>query len=235
MRRPLGVLFDFGDTVINIESFDAVAGYKRILGFAENDSGLTVEDIQHIGEEMHKEVGRIINETMIEFGWQRFDRLVFECLGITSKISYAELEKEFWDAATQSVPADGIFEVLDILEKHEIKTGIISNTGYTGAVLEEELVKHDLAHRFSFLIASADYGFRKPHRRIFEVAVRKMNLKPGDIWFVGDKLEYDVKGAIDYGLYPVWYNPRNEPGRADYEYLEVRDWYEFRDKIESLL
>jgi len=235
MRKPSGVLFDFGDTVLHLESFDPIAGNKRLLEFAENASGVTVEDIQRIADEIYGEVVRIREESMIEVMWQTFDRLIFENLGISFNISYAELEKEFWNVAAQLKPADGIFEVLDTLEKNKIKTGIISNTLFTGTVLEEELSRHNLAHRFSFLISSADYGFRKPHRRIFEVAVRKMNLKPGDIWFVGDKLEYDVKGAFDYGLYPVWYNPRNEPGSADYEYLEVRDWYEFRDKIEALL
>ena len=235
MRRPSGVLFDFGDTILHLESFDPVAGNKKLIEFAENASRVTIEDIQRVADEIYGEVTRIREESMIEVMWQTLDRLIFENLGISFNISYAELEKKFWNAAAQFRPADGIFEVLDSLERNEIKTGIISNSGYTGAVLEEELVKHDLAHRFSFLISSADYGFRKPHNRIYQVAVRKMNLKPGDIWFVGDKLEYDVKGAFDYGLYPVWYNPRNEPGRVDYEYLEVREWYEFRDNIEALL
>lgn len=215
---------------------DSVAAWKRILELelVKDTSGLTVEDIMRAAGELYTEVTRFRDESMIEFGWQSFDRLLFETLGISFKLGYAELEKEFWDTLYQYTPADGIFDVLDTLEKNGIKTGIISNTGYTGGLLEEELARHNLAHRFSFLIASADYGFRKPHRRIFQVAVKKMNLKPQEIWFVGDNLEYDVKGAIDYGLYPVWYNARNEPGKPDYEYLEVSDWYAFKDKIESL-
>ncbi|UCB43321.1 MAG: HAD family hydrolase [Dehalococcoidales bacterium] len=124
--------------------------------------------------------------------------------------------------------------MLDLLDKHRIKTGILSNSGFTGAVLEEELAKHNLARRFSFLISSIDYLFRKPHRRLFQIAVRKMGLEPQDIWFVGDKLEYDIRGAIDYGLYPVWYNPEEKTGEIDGEYLEVRSWHEFREKIEEL-
>jgi len=61
-----------------------------------------------------------------------------------------------------------------------------------------------------------------------------MSLEPHDIWFVGDRLEYDIRGAIDYGLYPVWYNPEEKPGEIDGEYLEVRSWHEFREKVESL-
>jgi putative hydrolase of the HAD superfamily len=233
MRRPLGVLFDFGDTVLRGES-NLVAGNRRLLELSENALNLTGEDIQLVADKINKELQGFRDESMIEIGLQSFQRLLFETLGISFNISYSELEREFWQAAVKYTPTDGIFDVLDKLEDYRIKTGILSNSAWTGAVMEGELARHNLAHRFSFLISSADYVFRKPHRRIFEVAVRKMNLKPEDIWFVGDQLEYDVKGAIDYGLYPVWYNPRNEPGRMDYEYLEVRDWYEFRDKLESL-
>jgi len=234
MYRPSGVIFDFGGTVIDVESFDPAAGNKRLLELTDNTPGLTVEDIQRAADDIWGEVNRIQDESMIELGWERLDRLVFETLGISFNSSYAELEREFWHASAKCRPCDGIFEVLDTLERNDIKAGIISNTPFPGAVLEEELARHNLAHRFSFLITSSEYGFRKPHSRIFQIAVKKMNLEPQDIWFVGDKLEYDIRGAIDYGLYPVWYNPRNEPGKVDYEYLEVKTWQEFREKIESL-
>ena len=177
---------------------------------------------------------RLSDESMLQYTWQGFNRLLCETLGITFNISSAELEMEFWNTALRFSPTDGIFGVLDTLERNQIKTGILSNTSMTGRVLEEELAKHNLAHRFSFLISSADYEFRKPHYRIFQVAVRKMGLQPQDIWFVGDKLEYDIKGAIDSGLYPVWYNPQGKSNDAGYECLEVRSWYEFANKVGAL-
>jgi putative hydrolase of the HAD superfamily len=234
MQTPSGVLFDFGDTILNVESFDPAAGRKKLLEFAKNASHLTIEDIQRSADDIYGEVNRIKEESLIEVAWQILDRLLFETLGVSFNISYSELEKECWQAGVKMTPADGIVDVLDTLEKNKIKTGIISNTIFSGAVLEEELTRHNLAHRFSFIISSADYGFRKPHNRIFQIAVSKMNLKTQDIWFVGDKLDYDVKGAFNYGLYPVWYNPQNKSGKSDYEYLEIRDWYQFQNKIESL-
>jgi len=146
-----------------------------------------------------------------------------------------EMEREFWNAAIKYTPSEGIFDVLDFLDKYRIRKGILSNSPFTGAILEEELAKHDLAHRFSFLISSLDYGFRKPHKRLFKLAVRKMDLELQDIWFVRDSLEYDIRGAIDYGLCPVWYNPTGKPGEIDSEYLEVRRWHEFREKVESVV
>ena len=233
MRRPYGVIFDFGDTVLHGE-FNPAAGFKRLLEFVENMPDFTAEYFQRVADEMSREIGQLRDESMIEFGFQIFQRLLFETLGLSVKTDYLVMEKAFWHAAIAYTPCDGILDVLDILEKYQIKAGILSNSSFTGIVLEEELSRHNLADRFIFVISSVDYGFRKPHNRIFNVAVKKMNLEPHDIWFVGDKLESDVRGAFDYGLYPVWYNPRNEPGKEDCEYLEVRNWHEFNQKIELL-
>jgi putative hydrolase of the HAD superfamily len=234
MRRPAGVIFDLGDTVIHLQAIDFIAGNKRLLEFAEGTPGLTAEDIQSFADELSREALQVRENSMVEYSFQSFQRLLYENLGISFTISPYELEKEFWDAAIEYSPCEGIFDVLDTLDKYRIKAGVLSNSGFTGAVLEGELARHNLAHRFSFLISSIDYVFRKPHKRLFQVAVKKMNLEPQDIWFVGDKLEYDIRGAIDSGLYPVWYNPEEKPGGIDGDYLVVRSWREFREKIESL-
>jgi len=233
MRKPLGIIFDFGHTVLHDE-FNPVAGTEKLLELSENTLNLTGEDIQLVADEINKELQELKDESMTETGVQSFQRLLFETLGVSFNVSYPELEREFWQAAVTSTPAEGIFDVLDTLEKYRIKTGILSNSAWTGAVLEEELARHNLSRYFSFLIASVDYGFRKPHNRIFKVAVKKMNLQPQDIWFVGDKPEYDIRGAMDFGLYPVWYNYKNAKSRMDGDYLEIRHWHEFREKIEFL-
>jgi putative hydrolase of the HAD superfamily len=83
-------------------------------------------------------------------------------------------------------------------------------------------------------MSSADDGLRKPNRYIFEVAIKKMGLPAEDIWFVGDRLDNDVAGAIDAGLCPVWYNPKNRPRSPAYECLEVKDWQELQEMLQSL-
>jgi putative hydrolase of the HAD superfamily len=233
MHRPSGIIFDFGDTILHLESFDSLAGNRRLLEFAEINPGLTAEDVQVIADEIGW-MDQARDESMIEFNCQSLQRLLYETLGVSFRIGYPEMEREFWHACVTYAPVVGIYDLLDVLEANGIKTGILSNTIFSSSVLKEELAKHNLAHRFSFVVTSADYGVRKPHRHIFRIAVRKMNLKPDDIWFVGDKPDYDIKGALDYGLYPVWYNWRNEEGRVDGDYLEVKDLHELREKIEQL-
>ena len=234
MRRPSGVIFDLGDTVLHLAAFKSIAGNKKLLEFTEDALGLTPQDVQLAFDDLARESTPLQDESMLQLGIQSLQRLVYDNLGLTFTLGPLEMERLFWRTAIHFELTDGISEVLDTLEANRITKGILSNSGFTGTILEEELARHDLARRFSFVISTADYGFRKPHWRIFQIAARKMDLAPRDIWFVGDKLEYDIRGALDFGLCPVWYNPEGKPGTLDGDYLEVSSWHEFREKIDLL-
>lgn len=235
MRRPLGVIFDLGGTVLHQEKFDPMAGNNRLLELAVETYGLTPEAVQAVADDLFREIEPFRDQHNFEFNEQSFQRLLYETLGVTFRISDAEAEKEFWRAAVTFAPTDGISEVLDMLAANHIKTAVLSNTVFSGPVLEEELARHRLAHRFSFVATSADYGLRKPNPRVFNAVLGRMGLAPVDVWFVGDKLEYDVRGAIDSGMCAVWYNPESQQRTGDYDCLEVKSWREFMELLGSLL
>ena len=234
MNKPRGIIFDLGSTVLNEEGFDAISGDKKLLEYATNPRNLAPAEVQAFADEIYRGLHEVMEEQFVEFSEQNFQRLLYETLGITLNIDYPEAERIFWRAGTSFIPTEGIVEVLDFLRTNNIKTGILSNTMFSGGVLEEELKRHNLAQYFSFVIASSDYGFRKPSPRIFNVAIKKMNLEPSEIWFVGDTLEYDIKGATQSGLYPVWYNPHGKPKTLECECLEVKSWRDFIEKLKTL-
>jgi HAD superfamily hydrolase (TIGR01549 family) len=231
---PSGIIFDFGDTVLHLESFDTLAGNRRLLEMASVNPGFTAAEVQAAFDDL-RWLERIRDASMIEFDCQTLHRLVYETLGISFPCDYAATEREFWRASVKYGPAPGIFGLLDVLEANGIKTGIVSNTMFSSSILTQELAAHGMAHRFSFVISSGDYGFRKPHAGIFRVAVKKLGLDPGSVWVVGDKLDYDIKGALDFGLFPVWLNWHGESKTLDGDYMEVKDLLEFTKKIKQII
>lgn len=233
LSMPRGILFDFGDTVMHTVSEDPMAGNARILELAENQNGLTAEQIQQCADEIEADVVRRKVEAMIEFGFQSFQRILFDTLGLSFRIEAAELEQEFWRAAIKCEPAEGIHEVLHTLARFGIEAGIVSNCVFRGKVLEDELAAHGLLGHFKFVISSIDYGYRKPHRRIFDVAVKKLRFATSDVWFVGDRIERDIVGARGAGLVPVWYN-YGDKKHSEPNCMMVRTWDEFRKTIEAL-
>ena len=107
MRKPLGIIFDYGDTILRDE-LDLVTGNKRLLELSGNALNLTGEDVQFVADEINIELQELKDESMIEFGVQSFQRLLFDTLGISFNVSYPELEREFWQAAVTYTPTDGI-------------------------------------------------------------------------------------------------------------------------------
>ncbi|UCC17777.1 MAG: HAD family hydrolase [Dehalococcoidales bacterium] len=233
MNKPSGVIFDLGDTVLRLDTIDWIAANKKLLEYVENEVDMTPEALQEIAFGINNDFERQKIDSMIEMNVVHFYRTMFETAGLSLSISYEEAARICWNSAYTFTPEEGIFEVLDTLEKHDIKTGILSNGSFPGVLLEEELAKHNLLHKFSFVMSSADYSIRKPHPRFFNIAARKLDRKPSDIWFIGDKLQFDVKGAITAGMQPVWYNPRDGKPDPHYDCLEINHWYEFIEIINS--
>jgi putative hydrolase of the HAD superfamily len=234
MDKPRGIIFDLGNTVLTEKEFDSLSGNKKMLESATNPRNLTPAEVQVFANEIYSGLHDVREKQYVEFSEQNFQRLLYETLGMTLNIDPAEAERQFWYASSSFTPAEGIVEVLDFLRKNNIKTGILSNSMFSGNIPGEELARHNLIQYFSFVVASSDYGFRKPSPRIFNVVINKIGLRPADIWFTGDKLEYDIKGAVDSGLFPVWYNPTGKSGALECECLEVMSWREFMEKIKSL-
>jgi HAD superfamily hydrolase (TIGR01549 family) len=235
MRKPLGVIFDFGGTVLSHGDIDVIGGNRRLYELAVNKNDVSFDDVRRSVERVTDWVEPLKNGLMVELTCESLNRLIYAPLGLTFDLTPAELEKEFWRASLKYSPVPGIYELLDLLELHDIKTGILSNSMYRAAMQEEELAGHNLAHRFSFIVTSADYGVRKLHPFIFNVAVKKTGMNPADIWFVGDTPGHDIKGALNAGLYPVWLNRRNEPRALNGDYLEVVGFDELRKVIEKLV
>jgi putative hydrolase of the HAD superfamily len=96
-------------------------------------------------------------------------------------------------------------EVLQVLDwaRPRYRTAMISNFAYAPA-LYESLDLFGLRSAFETVVVSAEVGWCKPHRRIFEHAFEKLGIKPAEALFIGDQLYVDVYGALNSGMHVVW-------------------------------
>lgn len=108
-----------------------------------------------------------------------------------------------WQLEEDTIPC------LDSLNRGSIKLGIISNAGDDKDVTQ--LVdKFNIHPYFEFVLTSAACGYRKPHKRIFELALENLNVLPEQIAVVGDKLDADIQGANQMSMYSIWITRRAE-------------------------
>ena len=79
--------------------------------------------------------------------------------------------------------------------------GLISNTGRTSAITQRRRMKDaGILDFFETTVFSNEVGWRKPDRRIFSVAIEKLNATPGRIIHVGDNPYADIWGAKQMGM-----------------------------------
>ena len=79
-------------------------------------------------------------------------------------------------------------DVLPCLERVRelgLKTGVVSNISSEDN-LRRELDGLELTEYFPVLVASGSVGFTKPAKEIFGIAIKRVQLDPGEIVFVGD-------------------------------------------------
>lgn len=98
--------------------------------------------------------------------------------------------------------------VLDELGRH-YRLGVVTD-GQT-AYARPELDELGLLDHFDRIVVSGDLGFRKPDRRMFDIALRALQVAPEHAVYVGNDTFRDVHGARQAGLHTVLYAADGAP------------------------
>lgn len=85
----------------------------------------------------------------------------------------------------------------------QARIGLCSNFSHSPTALAL-LEQGGLREHLDAVAISDEVGFRKPRREIFEEALRRLGVAPGEAVHVGDRLDADVAGAGALGIRPIW-------------------------------
>lgn len=129
------------------------------------------------------------------------------------------LDRLFAITQTNWVLEEDTLPTLQKLELDGYRLGLISNAGDDQDV-QQLARRFDISHYFDFILTSAACSYRKPHPRIFELALSNWYCLPSEAVMVGDNLEADIRGAKEAGLYAVWISRR--AGESNGDPLPVR-------------
>lgn len=86
------------------------------------------------------------------------------------------------------------------LRSMDLRLGVVSNAAIT---VRDLLEQAGLRPYFEIVVASQDIGIQKPDPRIFQAALGRLGVEPGEALFVGDLYDVDVAGARAAGMRPV--------------------------------
>lgn len=231
--KPKAIVFDYGDTLLKSDFFKPIEGVTELLKYAHNPRNVGAGEIQKYADSILKDVIERDSSQLMQINSMTLSRLIYEAHGITFSKSYDELDVIFLSAAEGTSLMPGIVEFLQDLKLQGIRLAVLSNTGFSEESHRQQLRKHGIEDYFEFFIATSDYLVRKPDRRVFDVALAKLDLSAQEVWYIGNKFEYDILGAHNAGLYPVWINEQGEAEHFPIEHLSVPSFHALRTLMQK--
>jgi len=208
------VIFDLGGTLmyerdswqpVNERADEALTKYLRAQGLELNLSTFPVEFRRRLDDYFQQRENDLFETT---YSFVLRNLLVDKGYGDVSEgIIRNALDRLFAITQTNWILEEDALSTLKKLEENGYRLGLISNAGDNKDV-EQLAKKFEIASYFDFILTSAACSYRKPHPRIFELALSNWYFLPAEAVMVGDNLEADVRGAQSAGLYGIWISRR---------------------------
>ena len=234
MTRPEMLLFDYGGTLLLEPDLDFERGGRALFAHvAGNPLGRTPEELARF-DTVHFASFAPARAAGFEAHEHQLLRYTCEANRIALDVGWDAAEDILWDASspmTDACRTPHVQEALAFCEREGLRTGVVSNITWSGRALRRRLDRLLPENRFAFVVASSEYGVRKPDRRLFDLALSLAGLRADRVWFIGDTFSADVLGAAGAGVFPVLYRSAREG--APFPYARIAGWEELPALLSS--
>ena len=104
---------------------------------------------------------------------------------------------------------------------------LISN-GFQEAT-EMKVSNTNLSKYFTTIVISEVVGCNKPDKAIFQFALNGANAKVNESLMIGDSIEADIRGAQNFGMKAIYFNPegKEKPDDVEFEITELNQLITF--------
>ncbi len=124
-------------------------------------------------------------------------------------------------------------ETRPALERLAEKSGLVIISNIDNDIIEK--TRSTLGVNFRLTVTAQDSRAYKPSIKPFELAVRKLHCKPGEILHVSSGFRYDIPPARELGFKTAWINRKHEKKprghQVDYEFESLTKLAEFVDTL----
>jgi len=212
------VLFDLGDTIINFG-----VGRREAEILFRQGARLTYD---HLAAKQPKNEGGMPPfELYFKVSYRLMSRAYMWSKLIRRDFSYADilyraakklklslspdalqhLSKLWYQPIHEASHIDpGVTQMLSTLRQANTKLAIVSNTLVPPDCLDAHLAREGLLEFFPVRIYSSTARYRKPHPRIFQLALDQLGVSANRSVFIGDLLIADIAGAKRAGMRTIW-------------------------------
>ena len=208
IRKPYDVLFiDLDDTLYDFTS-NSTDAYREVYAFMEY--GRWFRSFEHYYEiywARNKELWVLYADSKITKEQLNAERYTHP-LRVMGVPDADAVGARFWEESMKRLPLGARLmpharEVLEYL-KPRYRIYILSN-GFA-ELQSRKMQSAGISHYFDGVVLSEDIGVNKPHRAIFDHALRVAGVTADRALMIGDNYEVDIKGACGAGIDQVFYN-----------------------------
>lgn len=202
------VFFDLDHTLWDFDKNSALT-FEKI--FRINKISIPVTDFIKYYEPINLAYWRLYRNNDIDKASLRYGRLkdCFDALNIeVSKSVIDQLSEDYIKyLSTFNHLFEDTFQVLDYLSNN-YTLHIITNGFHE--VQEKKMKNSNIFKYFKTITDSEMVGVKKPNSKIFEFALNQAKADKNESVMIGDSLEADALGAINYGMQAIWFNYRKD-------------------------
>lgn len=201
------LIFDFIGTLTNVKNY-SLEKSKMKLHKAIEEAGFTVslEKFLDAYSQAHEKYRVIRYQELIEITnavWisEALNRIGYETSPDDSRIKTAV--NAFFEGYLNSLELRPCVEKMLKKVSLDYKLGLVSNFTYA-PVIYAGLKNLCINQFFNVILVSEDVGWRKPHMKIFEETLRRLQVTAEEAVYVGDSPLEDIRGAKAIGMKTVF-------------------------------
>ena len=151
---------------------------------------------------------------------------VLRPMGIADEAFVLKLNKDFLQrTATKTKLIEGAVDLLEYLSPR-YRLFILSN-GFR-EIQSLKMQNSGLSPYFERIILSEDVSIQKPHKAIFDYALKNTNSRRTESLVIGDCWEADIAGAQNARIDQVWFNPDNEAPKGNPPNYTIQSLHELK-------
>lgn len=200
------IIFDFIGTLTNVKNYSLETSrmklYKAIV-----EAGFHIEaNFLEAYNQAHEKYRVIRYQKLIEVSNAVWIAEALNNLGFKTNPEDARIKtavNAFFEDYLNSLEIRPCVKRLLNKVSTEYKLGMISNFTYA-PVIYAGLRKLSINKFFNAILVSEAVGWRKPHMKIFEDALKRLGVKAEEAVYVGDSPLEDIKGAKASGMKTVF-------------------------------
>jgi len=237
------IIFDFIGTLANVKNY-TLEDSKMKLYRAIIDAGFNVsfESFLEAYSKAHEKYRVVRYQELVEVTNAVWISEAVNNLGFKTNAedpSIKTVVNVFFEDYLNSLKLRPCVKKLLNKVSRQYKLGLVSNFTYA-PVIYAGIRKLDISRFFNAILVSEEVGWRKPHPKIFQEALKRLETTAKETVYVGDSPQEDIKGAQFVGMKTIFvpsqfYSLQNLKESREEPDITVKDICELNEKIKHLL